>query len=195
MSRISNLKPTAMTASNTNIVTSPYRRGADDGFMFGLYLTLMFFSGIFGFGLLSFLMMVCVPTVIYFFMRRYDRQLQECATFPMMWMQGVVIFVCGMLIAGTFLVVYMKWIQPDFILNQLEAVIEVGAQNPGTALEEVGEVAEQMIKANFIPSAMSIVSELIMLAIVTGSILSIIISSIFALRHKTARQRRDISRQ
>lgn len=181
------------------MITSPYRRGADDGFFFGLYLSLMFFSGIFSsripvagtlLSLLSLLMAVGVPAVIYMFIRRYDRDLQECATFPMMWMLGVVTFVCGILISGALLIIYMKWIEPDFILRQLQTLADAGKLAPGTFLEESGDIASQMIAANFIPSATAFVSEIIMLAVVTGSVLSIIISSVFALRHKTARHRR-----
>ena len=184
-----------MPSTNPNIITSPYRRGADDGFIFGLYLSLMFFSGIFSsrlpiLSLVSFALMAGVPAVIYYFIRRYDRDLRECATFAMMWMLGVVIFVCGILISGTLLLVYMKWIQPDFILTQLEGLVEFGRLYPGTAMAEAAGIAEQMIEANFIPSAMAVVSEFIMLAIVTGSILSIVISSLFALRHKTSRSHR-----
>lgn len=185
-----------MTSTNPNIITSPYRRGADDGFIFGIYLSLMFFSGIFSshlplLGLLSFALMAGVPAIIYYFIRRYDRDLSECATFAMMWMLGVVIFVCGILISGTLLLIYMKWIQPDFILNQLEGLVEFGRLYPGTAMAEAAGIAEQMIEANFIPSAMAVVSEFIMLAVVTGSILSITISALFALRHKTSRRRRE----
>lgn len=187
-----------MSETDTNLITSPYRRGADDGFIFGLYLTLMFFGPILApkmalFSLLSLLMMVGVPVVIFFFIRRYDRQLQECATFPMMWMLGVVIFVCGMLIAGALMVIYMQWIAPDFVLTQLQGVVELGRQAPGTALAEAADIASQMIEANFIPSPIAIVSELIMAAIVSGSLLSILISSFFALKHKTSRQRRSNS--
>lgn len=182
--------------SDRKIITSPYRRGADFGLIFGLYLTLMFFSSIFAtklpmLGLLSFTLMVAVPVVIFLMIRRYDRELQECATFPMMWMLGVVTFVCGMLICSTFLAIYMKWIEPEFVLNQLKNLVEVGRQAPGTSLEEAADMAEQLIKANFIPSPMAIISELIMAAIVSGSILSILISSFFALRHKSARHRRE----
>lgn len=185
-----------MTATETDMITSPYRRGADDGFLFGIYLTLMFFSSIFAprvplLGLMPPLMALAVPAIIWFFIRRYDRSLQECATFPMMWMLGVVIFVCGSLIAGVLLTIYMKWIEPDFIINQFWAVIELGKDAPGTFLAEAGDIASQMIEANFVPSPIAIVSEIIMLATVTGSLLSIAISAIIALMHKTQRHRRE----
>ena len=58
------------------MIQSPYRRGADDGFFFGAYLTVMFFASIFSewmplLQLLSGAMAVCVPLTIYRFMLRY----------------------------------------------------------------------------------------------------------------------------
>ena len=76
-------------------------------------------------------------------------------------------------------------------VSGIKNLVEVGRQAPGTSLEEAADMAEQLIKANFIPSPMAIISELIMAAIVSGSILSILISSFFALRHKSARHRRE----
>lgn len=175
-------------ASNfMTMIQSPYRRGADDGLIFGLYLTAMFFASIFAgsFALLSLLgaaMMVGVPVVIYLFLRRYDRSLGPAATFAMLWMQGVVIFFCGMLIAGTALVVFMKWVHPGFVAEQLTAVAALKGTVPGSQIDLAADVAENMLEANFIPAPIDIVTELLMLAIVTGSLLSMTLSGIFALR-------------
>ena len=84
-----------MDLSDKKIITSPYRRGADFGFLFGIYLTVMFFGSIFAGslplgGILSFVLMLGVPVFIFIALWRYDRELQGCATFPMMWMAGVV---------------------------------------------------------------------------------------------------------
>ncbi len=183
-----------MDYSDRRIITSPYRRGADFGFLFGIYLSVMFFSSIFGkllplTGLLSLLLMLGVPVFIFIVLRRYDRELQGCATFPMMWMTGVVTFICGILISGTLLVIYMKWIEPGFVLSQLEGLVETGKKLPGTPVAEAGEIAARMIRANFIPTPIAIVTEIIMATIVSGSILSIIISAGFALLHKSQRRR------
>ena len=109
------------------MIQSPYRRGADDGFFFGAYLTVMFFASIFSewmplLQLLSGAMAVCVPLTIYRFMLRYHRSLGQMGSFPMLWMQGVVIFFCGMLLAGTALVVFMKWLSPDFVVEQMREI-------------------------------------------------------------------------
>lgn len=109
----------------------------------------------------------------------------------MFWMQGVVIFICGILIAGALLVVYLKWIDPGYILRQLNTVIEAGStpEAAGTFLAEAAEVARQMIDQRFIPSPIAIVTEMIMLAIVSGSFLSILLGGFFALRNKLRRSK------
>ncbi|WP_289731806.1 DUF4199 domain-containing protein [uncultured Duncaniella sp.] len=168
---------------------SPYRRGADDGFFFGAYLTVMFFASIFSewmplLQLLSGAMAVCVPLTIYRFMLRYHRSLGQMGSFPMLWMQGVVIFFCGMLLAGTALVVFMKWLSPDFVVEQMRAVAALRGTMPGSQVDMAADMAQKMLDANFVPSPIEIVTEMMMLAIVTGSLLSMVLSGIFALRRR-----------
>ena len=179
------------------MLQSPYRRGAHDGFTFGIYLTAMFFCSIFAInvpllGLISFVLMVGVPLVIYRYLVSFERSLGEAASFPMLWMQGVVIFFCGSLIVSAAMVVYMKWIEPDYILNQIKMVADMSGTAPGTFMDEAAEVAQAMIDNKFIPSPISIMTEIIMLAIVTGSILSIAISALLALKRNTRRTRNQM---
>ena len=166
------------------MIQSPYRRGADDGFIFGAYLTVMFFASVFGLSLLAGVMAVCVPLVIYRFMLRYHRSLGPLGSFPMLWMQGVVIFFCGMLMAGAALVVFMKWISPDFVVEQMRAVAAVKGTMPGTQVDLAADMARKMLDANFVPAPIEIVVEMMMLAIVTGSLLSMTLSGLFALRRR-----------
>lgn len=171
------------------MIRSPYRRGADDGFIFGIYLTVMFFASIFAgnftvLPLLALVMMAAVPAVIYRFMLSYHRTLGPAGSFAMLWMHGVVIFFCGMLIAGTALVIYMKWIHPGFVIEQLTAVAALKGSMPGTQMDTAAELASKMLEARFIPAPIDIVTEIMMLAIVSGSILSMTLSGIFALRRR-----------
>lgn len=171
---------------------SPYRRGADDGFIFGLYLSAMFFASIFSasaplLSVLALVMAVAVPVVILRFMLRYDRLMGQAVSFPMFWMHGVVTFFCGTCIAGTLLVIYMKWLSPDFVLNQLRQLAALDGTAPGTFVQQASEMAGQMIEANFIPTPIAIVIEIIMLAIVSGSILSIILGAVLSMRRRAPR--------
>ncbi len=176
------------------MTTSPYRRGADDGFIFGIYLSVLLLSmfaapKIAILGPLALVLIICVPLVIFLFMRRYDRQLSGCVTFPMFWMQGMVTFICGILLAGAVLVVYLTWIQPNLIYDQLTGLIETASlpQAKGTVIEEMGKMASEMIRQHIVPSPISIVVELILLAIVTGSLLSMTLGGLMVLRRRFAR--------
>lgn len=178
------------------MIPSPYRRGADDGFFFGIYLSLMFLASLLSarlpfLSLLSLVMAAGVPVVIFLFMRRFNSELKEFATFPMLWMHGVVIFICGILISGAVVVVYLQWIDPGYILSQMKGVVElghgIGASNP--TLSTAADIAEAMIKGNMIPTPMAIVTEIILAAIFSGSILSIILSLYFAIRRRNAIRR------
>lgn len=171
------------------MIQSPYRRGADDGLIFGIYLTVMFFASIFAgsftpLSLLALLMMAAVPAVIYRFMLSYHRSLGANGSFAMLWMQGVVIFFCGMLIAGTALIVYMKWIHPGFISEQLTAIAALKGSMPDSQMDIAADMASKMLEARFIPTPIDIVTEMMMLAIVSGSILSMTLSGIFAIRRR-----------
>lgn len=178
------------------MITSPYRRGADDGFIFGIYLSILLLSMFVAsrlpiLGFLAILMIVGVPLVIFLFMRRYDRQLSGCVTFPMFWMQGMVTFICGILIASALLVVYLSWIDPGLIPEQLNALIKASSlpQAKGTALEEMGEIASQMIAQHLVPTPIQIAVELILLAIVSGSLLSMVLGALMTLRRRFMRSR------
>lgn len=171
------------------MIQSPYSRGAEDGLRFGLYLGVMFFASIFATALpmlsmLSLAMIVAVPVVTWVLMRRYQRSLGAASSFAMLWMYGVVLFFCGMLIAGTALTVYMRWIEPDYLSSQLAALAALEGSMPGTFVDQAASVASDMIDARFIPSPIAVVTELIMLAIVTGSGLTVCLSALLSMRRR-----------
>lgn len=165
---------------------SPYSRGAEDGFLMGLYFILIFFGPILSsaipmLSVVSLLMIVMVPLVVWRLMIRYSRREGYTATFPMLWMQGVMMFGCGMLIAGALLVVYMKWIVPDFVASQIAQLAAMAdTAEEGSFLAKSAETARQMLDARFIPSATDIVVEFFLLAIVTGSVLSMTLAAVIA---------------
>lgn len=166
-------------------IKSPYRRGADDGFGFGVYLSVMLMAMIFTqrFAILAPVtigMFLAVPAVLYALMRRYDRQMGRAANFAANWMHGVMIFVCGALVSGAVLAVYMRWIDPEFISSQMNLLAGYEGRFPGTAFDQSAVLARQMVEANFMPTAISIAVELIFFEMFTGSCLALGISALLA---------------
>ena len=167
------------------MIESPYRRGAHDGLTFGLYLTVMFFCSIFAqawpvLSMVSLAMMVVVPAVIYRYLRRYQLALGVASHFSALWMQGLVIFACGMLLSGLVLTVYMTWINPSYIADQLASLAAMKGSVPDSGIDQAALVAERLIENRAVPRPIQVIVELEMLAIVSGSLLSLIISALLS---------------
>lgn len=166
---------------------SVYRRGADDGLFVGIYLIIMFFASAFSMtipfaGLLSIILVLGVPFIIYRFLRRSYVNDNGTTQFSALWVQGITTFFCGSLISGIVALIYMKWINPDFILTQIQTLIDVYMANDWKEGKEIAEVLTKMIENNMLPTPINIVIESIWLAVFTGSILSMIVSMIVQAR-------------
>lgn len=166
---------------------SVYRRGADDGLFFGIYLIIMFFASAFSMavpfaGLLSIILLLGVPFLIYRFLRRSYVNDNGTTQFSALWVQGITTFFCGSLISGIVAFIYMRWINPDFILSQVQALIDVYMTTDWVEGKEIAEVLKKMIANNMLPTPINIVIESIWLAVFTGSILSMILSIVVQTR-------------
>lgn len=160
-----------------------YRRGADDGFYFGLYLVALFFASAFSLtmpfaGLLSTVMMLAVPFVIYHFLRRAYIECEGKSQFSELWLHGIVIFFCGGLIAGVVAVVYMRWIAPDFIINQANIAIGIWEEANMPQADELAKTMKLAIEQKMIPTPIQLVIEMLWLQVFTGSLLSMLLSAI-----------------
>ncbi|MBQ9076447.1 MAG: DUF4199 domain-containing protein [Muribaculaceae bacterium] len=160
---------------------SPFRRGADDGFLFGIYLTVLFFAtasatSVPYIGLLSPLMAAGVPIVTYIYLRRSYVKDYGTTQFSSLWMQGIVMFFCGSIIMALAAYIYMRWIAPDFLISQITSSIEtLKGQGRG---KEVIDILQKMLDNNLIPTPIQVAIEMIWLGVFSGSLLSIIVSLI-----------------
>ena len=165
----------------TNSLTSPYSRGAHDGLSFAVYLTVMFFASIYTtrvalLSLLAILMMLGVPFVIYRYLRRAYVADGGITIMSGLWMHGIMIFLCGSLLAGAVEVVWLRWIDPTYIVDQIHSIIDLYSNSGWERGEEMAQVLQRMIDNSLIPSAISIVMEMIWLSVFSGSLLSALIA-------------------
>lgn len=174
---------------------SPYKRGADQGFYFGIYLSVMFIASVAGtgmplLGLAGMLMALGVPFIIFRFLRRTYIEEQYTSNLSALWMQGIVIFACGALIHSVIAIIYLKWIDPTFIINQIDRVIELYDNLDTPSATTVADTLRRIVSAGAVPSATAIVVEMVWLAIFSGSILSLLMSILVRAmgrrRHKTS---------
>ncbi len=158
---------------------SVYKRGASDGAIFGIIMIALFFSSIFVIDvpvliLVTILIMLAVPFVVYKFLRKHFVQSQGYATFSELWLHGIIIFACGSLISGLVAFIFLRWIQPDFMIDQMNTIINLNQSIGDDDAEEATHLLQQMIDNKLVP----IVIQTSFLCVFTGSILSMLVALI-----------------
>lgn len=168
-------------------VKSVYRQGAEYGAWFGVYLTVMALAIMYGFThtilmLAAMAMMVAVPAVVYPMLRRYRSQMRGYAPFASLWMLGLMIFICGSLICGAVTYVWMQYVMPTFIYDQVMAAIDVYKAVPGDSAAEMVRIMETIVERHALPSAMEVVVQMVMLTTFLGSLVSMVLAFILGMR-------------
>lgn len=162
---------------------SVYKRGASDGAIFGIIMIALFFSSIYVIDvpvliLVTILIMLAVPFVVYKFLRKHFVQSQGYATFSELWLHGIIIFACGSLISGLVAFIFLRWIQPDFMIDQMNTIINLYQSIGDDDAEEAAHLLQQMIDNKLVPTAIQSVIQTSFLCVFTGSILSMLVALI-----------------
>lgn len=171
----------------TNGNHSPYRRGADDGFVFGIYLSVLYIAMALNLvvpyaGFVATILAIGVPVIIYKFLRRSYVKDYGTTPFASLWMQGIMIFLCGTLIMAFVAYIYMRWIDPDYLLNEVTRGIEIFGASDKAQEREFAEILQKALDNNLIPSPIQLATQMITLGVFSGSLLSIIVSLLVQVR-------------
>ena len=168
-------------------VKSIYRTGAENGAVFGIYLTVLSIMFMYGFDsvlfmYLSMAMFLGIPGVVYFYMRKYHVSLHGISQFSALWMLGILIFLFGSLICGVVTYVWMQYIEPTFIYDQVQMAIKLYETVPGENARMLTDILKQAVENHMLPSAIDIVIEMIMLTTFVGSIISMMLSAVVRMK-------------
>lgn len=167
---------------------NPYKRGADDGVILGLILIILFLAMTFSLkyplanllGLLLFF--VGVPMTTFFLLRRSYIRDNGLTLFSSLWMQGIVMFFCATLILALFTYVYLRFLNPSFMVDMLNTAA-AHYENLGTARgHQTADIMHAMIHQNLVPSAISMAIETIWVGVFTGSLLSALVAGIVRMK-------------
>lgn len=170
---------------------SPYRHAASRGLVFGLYLSAIFATWIFsasfaGVSLLTCALTLLVPLVLYILMRRTD-VFAGGLQLTTLWICGIVTVAGGAVIAAAVTVVYLKWIDPEFILRQLMNLIAMADANPDPSYTEAANLARGMIDNHAVPSATMWMSTMWLFTVSSGSILAGLLAVLIKLKSRSRR--------
>lgn len=160
-----------------------YRRGADDGLWFGIYLSLLFLASVnsiySGFACLAALaMMIAVPFIIFYFLRRSYRADNCMSPFSGLWLHGICIFFFGSLLAALTAYIYLRFFNPAYITNVVDLAIELYGSVDTPEAHEMSSVLQKAKDSHMLPTAQGTAVQLIWMGVFTGSLLSMVLSAI-----------------
>lgn len=165
---------------------SPFRRGAEDGVLFGVYLGALSVCMLAGLrvSVLEVLFLILAVGVPFYCFRRQRRSYVSAggslAVAPL-WMQGIVMFFCGSIIMALVTMIYLQWVDPDYLAYLKAMVTESVALDPGAfAASGIKPADIDNLFAIITPAKFAV--EMLWLSIFTGSILSLLTAVIVPLK-------------
>ena len=163
-----------------------WRRGADDGMRLGLWMSgivvcIVYSPNVPLLSLMALLMMAAVPAIVYRWLKRDWQRWPRMRFFSAAWMQGICMFFFGSLILAAVMVVLLKFIRPDFILESVRGAIEIYRSYGDPQSAEMANTLQQMIDRHILPTPVRFGITMIWTVTFTGSILSMVLTGIIKL--------------
>lgn len=153
------------------------------GAYMGLYFVVKFIFAVLSLNypfcnVVSTIMLLFVPLVVFFMMRRFSNQNEEGIYFSQLWMMGILLFFFASLISGLAQYIYYVYINPEYIKSQLSAAV--------TLLEAVKTGLEQ----GNIPSPMAVVIQQMWVNVFFGSLLSAVMAWLVSVWFKSSKTKK-----
>lgn len=170
-----------------------YQRGAENGLIIGLFLTvvsslLLAAADMNVPSILVLALFLLFPVISFMMLRKTFREERGETMLSALWLQGIVGYVGGSLIFALAGYVYLRWINPMFIPDQVSEAIKVYSEVDDPNAREVVTVLRQIEKTNAYPSPQQIVTELGLFITFIGSVTSLFIATFLTFSGKRKRK-------
>lgn len=156
-------------------------RGARGGIVLGCWFCATF-SLMAGAGQLPLLaipaiiMMASVPVMAYRMLLKSYRSLYGMTTLSALWLEGILSFIGGSLFLAVAAFLYLKYIDPEFIVRQTSLMADYYAASEET--RNIGETLRRMIDNHILPRPIEAAFSLAWLSAFTGALTSLILATI-----------------
>ncbi|MCM1347804.1 MAG: DUF4199 domain-containing protein [Firmicutes bacterium] len=175
---------------------SPFQRGVDCGWIFGIYFMAMFLAWVFSESFTVLFLLVPVlaiwfPFIVYR-LQKSEYQIKNAEFLGMrpygpfevtdMWIYGIVMISCGTLISSVLIMVYLKWIDPEYVVRQLRRAIEVYNSTSDPSLAQAATMARALIDNQAVPTASTITLSLGLFTVASGSLVAGLMAVLVKLR-------------
>lgn len=162
---------------------SVYRRGADDGFLMGIYLSVLFIAAVSSIysalaTVVCIVMAIAVPFLTFFFLRRSYRSDNCTTTFSALWLHGICIFFFGSLLMALTSYIYLRFINPSYITTVIDMAKEVYSSVGTDDARQMVEMMQKIQDSHMLPTGGQVAVEIIWAGVFTGSLLSMVVSAI-----------------
>lgn len=158
---------------------SIYKRAAEWGLPFGLYIACMGVASIYAdyfapLSIIFILMIMATPLVVYYFQRRRFIEDDGFTEYAGLWMLGILLFIFGSVIASFIIYLVLQYFRPDFMYEQARMVIEAYSKIPQASDSEVLCVLQRMVDEKLLPTPIEAVFNAFWFITFFGSLVSAI---------------------
>lgn len=158
----------------------PMQQGMHNGMRFGLWLT-AFYMLSFGsvrvplLNIAALLCLAALPVVLFVCMRKDYCASHGVHTVGTLWLNGLLTVIGGALLASVPLVVFLQWIDPQFLANQWETLATALAASPDVQARQMATDLRQALDNGFAISPILFTMTMLWTMTFIGSILSLFI--------------------
>lgn len=168
---------------------SVFRCAAENGVSFGIYLSVIFFTCIYGtssplISMIGFVMIFTAPIMLFRYMRKFYKTHPDSSPITTLWSLGTFTTLFGSLICALVSYIWLQYVVPTFIIDQAKMAIATYEQIPELANNEFVELLRKAVKEKLLPSPITIVLQLIWATTSLGVIGSIFIAPFAKIRIK-----------
>ena len=158
---------------------SIYKRAAEWGLPFGLYIACMGVASIYAdyfapLSIIFILMIMATPLVVYYFQRRRFIEDDGFTEYAGLWMLGILLFIFGSVIASFIIYLVLQYFRPDFMYEQARMVINAYSKIPQASDSEVLRVLQRMVDEKLLPTPIEAVFNAFWFITFFGSLVSAI---------------------
>lgn len=132
-------------------------------------------------------MLLFVPLVVFFMMRKFSNQNEGGSYFSQLWMMGILLFFFASLISGLAQYIYYVYINPEYIKSQLSAAVTLLESLNMTSDPSLLEAVKTGLEQGNIPSPMAVVIQQMWVNVFFGSLLSAVMAWLVSVWFKSSK--------
>lgn len=173
---------------------SPVRLGADRGPALGIYFIAMFLTWVLStsmpmLSMITVAMAIAFPFLVYKILRNRNLALDTKAPLTDLWIQGIAMIAFGAILCALVSLVYFKWINPTFMVDSLQRMIDLYHSTNDPSLAEMARMSQGLLDNHTMPSSSTIVWTLWLFTVTSGSLLAGLMAMLVKLRGPSVRPR------